>query len=263
MDTVYFDVKDLTVCFAGLTAVDHVSFQVNEKEILSLVGPNGAGKTTIFNALTGFGPFREGSAKFKGQEMLGLPPLEVAKRGMTRSFQKTHVFNGMTVLENIVTACNLHFQNGFWPVIFGKKAVREEEKKFHEQAMETLKFFSLDHLADHPADKLAYGDARFLEVAIAYATGSEFLLLDEPAAGLNPVETDRLMEIILNVNKIGKTILIIEHDMKMVMAMSSRIVVVNFGKKIAEGLPQEIATNQQVIEAYLGASRIHAKDNLV
>lgn len=259
----YFDVQYLTVCFEGLTAVDRVSFQVNEGEILSLVGPNGAGKTTIFNALTGFGPFKEGSAKFKGQEILGLSPLGVARRGMTRSFQKTHVFNGMTVLENIVTACNLHFKTGFWANLFGTDAVKKEEKDFHEKAMETLKLFSLEHLANQPADKLAYGDARFLEVAVAYATGSEFLLLDEPAAGLNPVETDRLMDIILKVNKLGKTILIIEHDMKMVMAMSSRIVVVNFGKKIAEGTPQEIASNPQVVEAYLGSSRIHAKDNLV
>lgn len=259
----YFDVQYLTVQFGGLTAVDRVSFTVNEGEIFSLVGPNGAGKTTIFNALTGFGPYKEGSAKFKGQDILGLRPLEVARKGMTRSFQKTHVFNGMTVRENIVTACNLHFKSGLWHNLLGMKNVKEEEEYFHDKALETLKLFSLDNLADHPADSLAYGDARFLEVAIAYATGSEFLLLDEPAAGLNPVETDRLMEIILKVNKLGKTILIIEHDMKMVMAMSSRIVVVNFGKKIAEGTPKEIASNPQVIEAYLGASRIHAKDNLV
>ena len=259
----YFDVQYLTVCFGGLTAVDRVSFHVNEGEILSLVGPNGAGKTTIFNALTGFGPYKDGSAKFKGQEILGLSPLQVAQHGMTRSFQKTHVFNGMTVLDNIVTACNLHFKTGFWAHLFGMEKVRAEEQEFYDKAMEILKFFGLDHLASHEAESLAYGDARFLEVAVAVATGAEFLLLDEPAAGLNPVETDRLMEIILNVNKLGKTILIIEHDMKMVMAMSSRIVVVNFGKKIAEGTPKEIASNPQVIEAYLGSSRIHARDNLV
>lgn len=252
----YFDIKDLTVCFGGLTAVNRVSFQINQGEIVSLVGPNGAGKTTIFNALTGFGPFKEGSAKFKGTEILGLSPLQIAQQGMTRSFQKTHVFNGLTVLENIVTACNLHFKTGFWEHLLWMPSVHREEAKFREKAEEILDFFNLLHLKDSMADDLDYGSARFLEVAVAMATGADFLLLDEPAAGLNPVETHRLMEIIQKINSVGKTILIIEHDMKMVMAMSSRIVVINFGQKLAEGTPKEIISHPQVIEAYLGKSRM-------
>lgn len=261
--SVYFDINNLTVRFGGLVAVDQVSFTVEQGSIVSLVGPNGAGKTTIFNALTGFGPFEKGSsALFKGKEIMGLKPLDIVNQGMTRSFQKTQVFNGLTVLENIITACNLQFRTGFWANILGLRSVREEEAQFEKLALETLDFFNLLHLKDTMADSLAYGDARFLEVAVAVATGAEFLLLDEPAAGLNPVETHSLMDIILKVNKLGKTILIIEHDMKMVMAMSTKIVVVCFGKKIAEGSPTEIASNPQVIEAYLGANRIHAQDNL-
>lgn len=259
----YFDIQNLTVRFGGLVAVDHVSFTVEQGSIVSLVGPNGAGKTTIFNALTGFGPFEKGSsAKFRDKEIIGMSPLDIVQQGMTRSFQKTQVFNGMTVLQNIVTACNLQFKSGFWSNMLGLSSVKQEEEQFEKLALETLDFFGLLHLKDTMADSLAYGDARFLEVAVAVATGAEFLLLDEPAAGLNPVETTTLMEIILKVNKLGKTILIIEHDMKMVMAMSTKIVVVCFGKKIAEGTPNEISTNPQVIEAYLGSNRIHAQDNL-
>lgn len=258
----YFELQDLTVRFGGLVAVDHVSFSVDQGDIISLVGPNGAGKTTIFNALTGFGPFESGSAQFKGREVLGLKPVQVARLGMTRSFQKTHIFNGMTVLENIVTACNLQFKTGFWANVLSLPGVWREEKLFRERALETLAFFDLLHLKDVQADNLAYGDARFLEVAIAVASEAEFLLLDEPAAGLNPVETDRLMEIIQKVNQLNKTILLIEHDMKMVMAISKNIVVISFGKKIASGTPEEIANNPQVIEAYLGAKKIHAQDNL-
>lgn len=258
----YFQIEDLTVRFGGLVAVDQVSFNVNQGEIMSLVGPNGAGKTTIFNALTGFGPFESGTAQFKGRNILGMKPVEVARLGMTRSFQKTHVFNGMSVLDNIVTACNLQFKTGFWANVLSLPGVQREETLCRERALETLDFFGLLHLKDVLADNLAYGDARFLEVAVAVASEAEFLLLDEPAAGLNPVETDRLMEIIQKVNKLNKTILLIEHDMKMVMAISDSIVVINFGKKIASGTPEEIANNPQVIEAYLGAKKIHAQDNL-
>ena len=249
----YFSVENLTVRFGGLTAVDQVAFEVKQGQIMSLVGPNGAGKTTVFNALTGFGPFETGSVIFKGENILGKKPVDIAKMGVTRSFQKTHVFHGMTVLDNIITARNLMFKTGFWANILHLPGVGKEERDAGESALETLEFFGLAHLKDQMADSLSYGDARFLGVAVAFATGAEFLLLDEPAAGLNPVGTERLMEILLNMKKLGKTILLIEHDMKMVMTISDWVTVVCFGKKISEGTPSVVAKCPEVIEAYLGS----------
>lgn len=249
----YFEVKDLTVRFGGLIAVNEVSFEVRQGQIMSLVGPNGAGKTTVFNALTGFGPSEAGDVIFKGTKILGKKPEEIAKLGITRSFQKTHVFHGMTVLNNIVTARNLAFKTGFWANIFLTPGVKREERESTAFAEEILSFFNLIHLKDRMADNLSYGDARFLGVAVAFATGAELLLLDEPAAGLNPVDTTRLMEILLKIKELGKTILLIEHDMKMVMSISDWVTVVCFGKKISEGKPFEVVNCPKVIEAYLGS----------
>lgn len=249
----YFSVDNLTVRFGGLVAVDQVSFELEQGQIMSLVGPNGAGKTTVFNALTGFGPFETGSVIFKGKDILGRRPVDIAKMGVTRSFQKTHVFHGMTVLDNIITARNLMFKAGFWANILHLPGVGKEERDARDAALETLKFFGLAHLEDQMADSLSYGDARFLGVAVAFATGAELLLLDEPAAGLNPVDTERLMEILLKMKKLGKTTLLIEHDMKMVMTISDWVTVVCFGKKIAEGTPAVVANCPDVIEAYLGS----------
>lgn len=249
----YFNVENLTVRFGGLIAVDQVSFELKAGEIMSLVGPNGAGKTTIFNALTGFGPFETGSVVFKGENILGKRPVDIAKLGVTRSFQKTHVFQGMTVLDNIITARSLMFKTGFWSNLLHLPGVGKEERDARAIALEILEFFDLASLKTQMADSLSYGDARFLGVAVAFATGAELLLLDEPAAGLNPVDTERLMEILLRIKKLGKTILLIEHDMKMVMTISDWVTVVCFGKKISEGTPSEVANCPQVIEAYLGS----------
>ncbi len=252
----YFEVDNLTVRFGGMLAVDQVSFKVKEHQIISLVGPNGAGKTTIFNAITGFGPMETGSVVFKGQDITGKTPVEIARAGITRSFQKTHVFNGMSVVDNIITAQSVMFKTGFWANLLYLPRVREEEKIFREKAWEILDFFELTHLGNDLSDNLAYGDARFLGVAVAMATGAEFLLLDEPAAGLNPVETDRLMEILLKIKTLNKTILLIEHDMKLVMSISDWVTVLCFGKKIAEGFPSDISKNPEVMEAYLGSGAL-------
>ena len=249
----YFSVENLTVRFGGLTAVDQVAFEVKEGQIMSLVGPNGAGKTTVFNALTGFGPFETGSVIFKGENILGKKPVDIARLGVTRSFQKTHVFHGMTVLDNIITARNLMFKTGFWANILHLPGVGKEEKDAGESALETLEFFGLAHLKDQMADSLSYGDARFLGVAVAFATGAELLLLDEPAAGLNPQETDEIMHIVRRIHETSNTsIIVVEHNMKFVMGLSHRVIVMDQGYIIAEGTPEEVQVHPNVIKAYLG-----------
>jgi len=247
-----FQVKELTVQFGGLTAVDRVSFEVERNQILSIIGPNGAGKTTIFSAITGFCHGCEGSIRFKKEELNGLKPHEIAKRGITRTFQKTNVFRDMTVLENVVTASNRLFRSGYWGILFNSPLVRKEERKRTERAIEILRMCGIEHRCNDLAQNLSYGEGRLLEIGIALAVEPELLLFDEPAAGLNPVETQNLVVFIRKLKDLGHTILLVEHDMSVVMTISDHILVVNFGKKIAEGLPQEISENQEVIQAYLG-----------
>jgi len=254
-----FEIKGLTVVFGGLVAVNDVSFEVRKNEIVSLIGPNGAGKTTIFNAITGFCHVSKGHVVFKGEDLTGFKPHEVAKKGITRTFQITHIFPELTVLDNVITAANQQFKSGFWDVLINSALVKNEEKVFREKALEILDVCGLMDRRDIEAKYIPYGEGRLLEIAIALATNPELLLLDEPACSLNPNETNVLMTLIKKLRDIGYTILLVEHDMKLVMNISDRIEVINFGLQIAKGTPKEIAENEKVIEAYLGSKNLREK----
>jgi branched-chain amino acid transport system ATP-binding protein len=248
-------IENLTICFGGLIAVDDVSFGVKKNEILGLIGPNGAGKTTVFNAITGFCPAIQGRVLFKGESIIGLKPHEVAKKGILRTFQRTNIFHEMTTLENVITAADRAFKCGFWRILLNSASVREEERIQRDRALAILAFCGINKHSGSFVKNLSYGDQRLVGIAIALAAGPEVLLLDEPAAGLNPVETQKLMDLITRISHDEKTIVLVEHDMSLVMGISDRIEVLNFGRKIAEGLPKEIAEDAGVIKAYLGTGR--------
>lgn len=247
-------VEGITVEFGGLVAVNEVSFHVKPGEIHSIIGPNGAGKTTIFNAITGFCPLSRGRLIFKGEDVTGFRPHEIAGRRLARTFQRTNVFQELTVLENVITASNLSYKSGFWRILVNSPLVRKEENKHREKAGEILELCGIAGRSDEISKNLSYGEGRHLEIAIALAVEPKLILLDEPAAGLNPVETRRLTALIKKIRDTGYTILLVEHDMSLVMEISDFIDVINFGKTIARGLPEEVANNEEVIEAYLGKS---------
>lgn len=250
-------VKDLTVQFGGLTAVDKVSFEVMRHQIVSLIGPNGAGKTTCFNAITGFCHVSHGDVFLGGDTLTGLMPHQIAKRKISRTFQKTTIFDTVSVLENVITASHLSFRSGFWQILFSLPSVKKEERALEERALEILDLCGLGEKADTLAQNLSYGEGRLLEIAIALAVEPEVLLLDEPAAGLNPSETQEMVALIKKIRDVGNTVLLVEHDMSLVMSISDHIEVINFGRKIASGAPEEIANNPEVIEAYLGTKDLN------
>ncbi len=244
----------LTVRFGGLAAVDSVDFSILEKEIVSLIGPNGAGKTTTFNALTGFLK-PTGRIEFEGQRLNNLRPHQIAEKGIIRTFQITSLFPKLSVLENIRIGHHLQEKQSFFDAIFDTKRKREIEEKTLSQTIEILKFINLTDAKEMIASNLPYGQQRILEVGIALAPKPKLLLLDEPSAGLNDTETQQMMHLINKMRNQGITILLVEHDMKLVMGISDRIIVLNFGKKIAEGTPDQIKSNPEVIKAYLGERR--------
>jgi len=246
----------LTIQFGGLKAVDDVSFKVKDNQIVSLIGPNGAGKTTCFNAITGFCDVTQGEILFKGDPITGLPPHQIAANKIARTFQKTTIFEGMSVRENVITASHRLFKSSFWKIVLSSAMVKEEEAKYANRADDILGICGLHARSDTLAENLSYGEGRLLEIAIALATEPELLLLDEPAAGLNPTETHTMMSLINKIREIGHTILLVEHDMQLVMRVSDQVEVINFGKKLASGKPEEIVKNEEVIEAYLGKRRL-------
>jgi branched-chain amino acid transport system ATP-binding protein len=245
--------ENLGIQFGGLRAVDQFNIQINQNELVGLIGPNGAGKTTIFNLLTGVYRPSEGSILLNNQNTIGKKPSDIVMLGSSRTFQNIRLFKNMTVLENIKVAYHNQMSYNLLGSIFKTKKYKLEEKQATQVALELLEVFELQGFKDNLAKNLPYGKQRKLEIARALATNPKLLLLDEPAAGINPNETEELMETIkLIKDKFKISILLIEHDMRLVMGICERIVVIDYGKIIAKGKPREIRTNKEVIKAYLG-----------
>ncbi len=246
------EIDDVTLQFGGLTALDHVSFEIREGEILGLIGPNGAGKTTCFNVMTGVYQATSGQVRFDGTPLAGMKRNQITKLGIARTFQNIRLFKSMTVLENVMVGSDAHSKVGFFDALFRTPRQRRTEQASLQKAKELLDIVGIKARHDEVASNLSYGDQRRLEIARAMATGPKLLCLDEPAAGFNPAEKQNLMALIRKVRDQGYTVLLIEHDMRLVMGVTDRIVVLEFGRKIAEGLPSEIRDNPAVIAAYLG-----------
>jgi branched-chain amino acid transport system ATP-binding protein len=245
-------VRNLSVRFGGLLAVDGLSLEVREGEVLSLIGPNGAGKTTAFNAITGYLEAAAGEVLFENKNITGRSSNEIAALGLVRTFQKTSVFGGRSALENILIGLHLRSRQTAFAILLGLPSVAREERELEEEAARILKFISLENKRDELAGALPYGEQRLLEVAVALAARPRLLLLDEPVSGMNPSETESFMAKLAEIRALGVTVLLVEHDMKMVMGVSDRIVCLAQGRVIARGTPAEIQSNAEVIRAYLG-----------
>ncbi len=248
----FLEIDQLSKSFGGLQALDRVSFQVQMGAIQALIGPNGAGKTTCFNLISGVLPPSAGSIRLLGREISGLPPHQIARLGLARTFQNIQLFGGMTVLENVLVGQHIHLHGNLLATLLNLPAIRRQERRSIAYVRELLDFVGLADKESWSADSLAYGEQRRLEIARALALQPRLLLLDEPAAGMNPRETEDLMALIASIQERDITVLLIEHDMNLVMNISKSIVVFDQGRVIAQGPPRAIRQNPQVIEAYLG-----------
>ena len=246
-------VEKVTKKFGGVVAIKDVSFHVKPLEIFALVGPNGAGKTTLFNIITGVIKPTSGKVYFKDEDITALSPLKIVRKGISRTFQNIRLFSSMSVLENVLIGFEKSYEYNFFEAMFRFPKFFKQEKYYKERAFEILKFLEIEKYANYSAKALSYGNQRKVEIARALATEPDLLLLDEPAAGMNPKETDELADTVFKLREeMEKTILFIEHDMKFVQKIADRVLVLDYGKTIFEGKPKEMMQDEKVIKAYLG-----------
>lgn len=246
------EVSGITQVFGGVTALDAVSFSMTKGDITGVIGPNGAGKTTLFNIITGIYHQTSGTVLLEGKDVTGLPPEKLARRAMVRTFQNIELFGGMTVLENVMVGMHTRSSSGLLACALKMPWSISEERRIRNDARKWLEFAGIVDLADHPAGSLPFGKGRLLEIARALAIEPRIILMDEPAAGLNSQETLALARLIKQIRDLGITVVLVEHDMELVMDICDRIVVLNLGRKLAEGTPREIQESPEVIAAYLG-----------
>ncbi|WP_404328845.1 ABC transporter ATP-binding protein [Mesobacillus maritimus] len=252
----FLETKNLTKNFGGNTAVNNVDFAIEKGKINAIIGPNGAGKSTFFNLISGFHPPSSGQVIFKGQDITKLPSNKIAELGVARTFQTTNLFDQATVLDNVIVGHRLRTKSNLLDAIFRTKRLKQEEKQCREKAIEVLDFVGLTDVSHKLAGSLSQEEKKRVAFALGLATDPEIIFLDEPAAGVNPDETEGLAELMVKMVQSGVTVCLIEHKMSMIMKLADKIMVLNYGEKIAEGTPDEIKNNDAVIKAYLGGSAI-------
>jgi len=250
------EIKKLSKHFGGLTAVDEVGFSLFEGEILGLIGPNGAGKTTLFNLITGLIPPSDGEIIYLGQDITNIAPYRLAAKGMVRTFQITNLFPNLSIYENVSLGRHLKHDIGVWGPLINSKKSRYKKKSNDKKVMELLSLVKLENMKHELVRNVSHGHQNLIQVVSVLAAEPKVLLLDEPAGGLNPEETTQVAHLIRRIRDLGTTILLVEHNMRVIMGICDRIVALNYGRKIAEGRPEEISKNKELIEAYLGSTEI-------